>query len=243
MSASVPFDVYKWFCDNRRQVSSWAVWENPPTALDPARGLTTQAVGEVGFFAVDGEEGYLLGVGRALRRDVVLVGLNPAGRDDGSGNAIRDERLFGCFHDSDTRKVKDHRLRAIAYHWGLWGALVVDLDTITVETDSKVALAKLLDQDQLEHRVACAKQLDEALNHLAPLPGASLVFLGGDVERCARLPEFKEVFAKHFTEPAKTIWHYSHLGGLEGRIRNATRVLGEPRNPSGLWVPGRTDQP
>ena len=241
MSTSVPYGTYEWLCENRGKVASWAVWENPPQILDPSLGLTTEGVGESGFFEVSNEQEYLAGVGKALRRDVVLVGLNPAMRVDASGTLVPDERLFGCFHDSDTQKVKDHRLRAIAYHWGLWGALVIDLDTITVETDSRVALAKLINQPG--HRVACATQMKETLSHLASPPDASLVFLGGDVERCARLPEFKDLFSEFFFAPAKTIWHYSYRGGLEGRIRNATEVLGEPLNPSALWVPGRTDRP
>src|SRR5699024_11082528 len=120
----------------------------------PEVGLTTNAIGEVWFFEVADEDEYWSGIGRALRRDVVLIGLNPAAREDEHGRLRRDHRLFGCFHDTDSKKVKDHRLRAIAHHWGLWGAHIVDLDPITFETSSEIAMDTLLSEQ--EHRTDCA---------------------------------------------------------------------------------------
>ncbi len=241
MTASVPFSVYQWMRANRADVASWAVWKNPPEVLDPDSQLTTAGVGEVGFFEAPTEDDYLAGVGQALRRDIVLVGLNPAGRQDKTGRVVRDARTFGCFHDTSS-VTKDHRLRAVAYHWGLWGGFIVDLDTITVETSSKVAEEKL--KSDAKHRDICAQLLDETLGHLEPPRHATVVFLGGSVrDLVEKKQEFRTVFEKYFDSPSVTIWHYSHRGGLNARICNATKVLGSRQDPSGLWVPGRTDRP
>lgn len=235
MNANVPYDVYKWLGKNRGEVSSWAVWENPPATLDPRAGLTTEGVGAVDFFLVDGPDEYLDGIGQALRRDVVLIGLNPAGREDEFGEAKRDQRLFGSFHDDHPKQVKDHRLRAIAYHWGLWGAFVVDLDPITVETSSKAAFENLVGDP--EHRGRCADLLSEALRHLAPPKDCQFVFLGGAVARCGRTSEFQDVFRTFSSKERRVIWHYSHQARLEERMRNAKENLDERQDPSALWVP------
>lgn len=237
--AAVPYTAYKWFQENRAEVSSWAVWANPPEVLDPDVGLTTHGVGEVGFFDVSDEAEYRTGVGQALRQDIVIIVLNPAAREDKDGLLQRDDRLFGCFHDNHPQQVKDHRLRAIAYHWGLWGGLIVDLDPITVETSSEVAAAKL--RDDPDHRETCARLLGEALTELAPPRDALVVYQGGKVEEIARKAEFAEVLATHFDSVPRTIWHYSHYGvTLQDRMDNALKVLGEKQPVSGLWVPGRS---
>lgn len=240
MVAEVPYETYAWLREHRAEVSSWAVWEQPPATLDPEVGLTTDGIGEVEFFEVSDEGEYWGGIGQALRRDVVLIGLNPAAREDEHGVPRRDDRLFGCFHDTDPKKVKDHRLRAIAYHWGLWGAHLTDLDAITVETSSEVAVGKLLSEP--EHRTECADMLAETFGRLAPPRDALVVLLGGDVQKGSRLPEFREVFDRFFEEEPRTIWHYSHRGGLQKRITNAQNILGQQQDISDLWVPGRVAQ-
>lgn len=60
MVAEVPYNTYTWLGDNRAEVSSWAVWEQPPAELDPEVGLTTDGIGEVGFFEVSDEDEYWL---------------------------------------------------------------------------------------------------------------------------------------------------------------------------------------
>lgn len=238
MVAEVPYNTYTWLGDNRAEVSSWAVWEQPPAELDPEVGLTTDGIGEVGFFEVSDEDEYWGGIGQALRRDVVVIGLNPAAREDERGARTRDSRLFGCFHDEDSKKVKDHRLRAIAYHWGLWGAHIADLDAITVETSSKIAMDKLLSEP--EHRTKCANMLAETFGRLDPPRDALVVLLGDSVQKGSLLPEFREVFDRFFEVEPRKIWHYSHRCGLQNRITNAQNVLGDQQDISSLWVPGRT---
>src|SRR5690625_111423 len=105
MVAEVPYDTYEWLREHRAAVSSWAVWEQPPAELDPKVLLATDGIGEVGFFEVSDEDEYWGGIGQALRRDIVLIGLNPAARQDKNGALTRDSRLFGCFHDTDPKKV------------------------------------------------------------------------------------------------------------------------------------------
>lgn len=236
--ARVPYTTYAWFREYRAEETSWAVWANPPTTLDPKVGLTAAGIGEVGFFEVSDEGEYSLGIGQALRRDVVLIGLNPAAREDENGVPIRDDRLFGCFHDNHPKTVKDHRLRAVAYHWGLWGACIVDLDSITVETSSAKAMDKL--RDDSKHRKECAKRLKETFEKLDPPRDALVVLLGGVVEKASRLSDFRAVFKDTFDGEPRRIWHYSYRASLERRIANAQKVLGDQKDISDLFVPGQS---
>lgn len=237
MIAKVPYKSYEWLRDNRAEVSSWAVWEEPPATLDTEVGLTTKRISEADFFKVSDEAEYWDGIGQALRRDVLLVGLNPAARKDEHGAVKRDDRLFGCFHDDHPKQVKDHRLRAVSYHWGLWGAYIVDLDPITVEASSEIAMGKLLSEPG--HRKECSNLLLETFEVLTPPRDSLVVLLGSAVQKVSRMPEFRKVFDHFFEEEPRTIWHYSHRGGLEKRIANAQKVLGDPQDTSNLWVPER----
>lgn len=234
---TVPFETFEQLRNSHGNRVSWAVWANPPRNLNSLWPVAH--VEGTDFFAVDDQE-YAEGIGRALRRDAVIVALTGAERwGEPAGSAGRRGALQG-FHDG-SEETADHNLRAIAYHFDLWGALITELDHSPGRADAAFLSERL--RNDRGYRADCAEELNEVLLSLRPAPGGRLVALGGavfDALTGEYGPEFTEVLDRHM--PTRRVhkifppsrWRISKVE----RILNA-RQAGLLQLPSTdhLWAP------